>query len=80
MNSDQQVICLNSEIRSELFYLMRKVLKEAIDNHANPDEFPEKSLLPNRNVDATCPLCGGTIDKIKVSGRSACYCKKHQSL
>ncbi len=35
-------------------------------------------ITPRRGKDARCPSCGGELEKIRVSGRSAYYCPKDQ--
>lgn len=55
------------------------VLEQAINRHANPQEFPATWLTPNRTAGAKCPRCKGDITKKSVSGRSSYFCKSCQA-
>jgi formamidopyrimidine-DNA glycosylase len=61
-----------------IFRSMYTVLGKTIEKQADPEEFPRSYLTPHREPGATCPKCGGTIEKVTVSGRSAYYCPDHQ--
>lgn len=56
---------------------MHHVLKKAIQGRV--EEFPPDFLLPHREGGAECPRCGGTIRKIRVSGRPTYFCEDHQN-
>lgn len=56
---------------------MRHVLKKAIEGRV--EEFPPDFLLPHREEGSQCPRCGGTIRKIRVSGRPTYFCEDHQN-
>lgn len=59
----------------ELYNIMQRVLTKAIDCRAEKDRFPDHFLLHNRNEEADCPGgCGGTIQTLEVSGRTAYFC------
>jgi len=62
----------------DLYEKTRVVLKEAIDNEVDPEKLPEYYLLTHRSPGSTCPRCGGEIEKVKVSGRSAYFCPNCQ--
>ncbi|MEJ2208190.1 MAG: zinc finger domain-containing protein [Anaerolineae bacterium] len=34
--------------------------------------------MPHRHGDGHCPKCGAELRRVKVSGRSAYYCPRHQ--
>jgi formamidopyrimidine-DNA glycosylase len=58
-----------------LYDTMRRVLTIAIDCRADKDRFPEHFLLRNRKEEAECPGgCGGIIQTVKISGRTAYFC------
>jgi len=59
-----------------LYQTARDVLRTAIDSGADPDRMPEDFLIPQRK--ANCPVCGGSIKKTIVSGRSSYFCPKCQ--
>jgi formamidopyrimidine-DNA glycosylase len=63
-----------SDLKS-LYNTMQEVLTKAIDCRADKDRFPDHFLLHNREEDAECPGdCGGTIQTVEVSGRTAYFC------
>ena len=53
-----------------LYKTMNRVLKQAIDDQADPEKFPRSWLIPYRKEGVSCPRCEGKIVRIKVSGRS----------
>ena len=57
-----------------LFERMRTVLTRAIGVQADPGRMPGDWLLPAREEGANCPGCGGKVEKITLSGRSAYFC------
>ena len=71
---------LGSQKLEDLFNDMQRVLKTALRNHANFGRFPESYLLRDRREGAKCPRCGGKIQALKVSGRTAYFCSNHQKL
>ncbi|MFQ5773603.1 MAG: DNA-formamidopyrimidine glycosylase [Kiloniellaceae bacterium] len=67
---------------ARLYRTMRAVLQTAIDRGAGSEELverlPPSYLLPHREKGAKCPRCGGAIQVLKISGRSACFCPRCQ--
>lgn len=63
-------------LHEKMFY----VLEAAIKAKADPDEFPDNFLIPNRVEDQSCPRCGGKIKKIKLNNRGTYFCIKCQPL
>lgn len=65
-----------------LYKSMRTVLDVAIDRGAGSEELvrrlPSSYLLPHREEGAKCPRCGGKIETVKASGRTAYYCPRCQ--
>jgi len=60
----------------KLYQTTREVLQAAIDSGADPEKMPDNFLIPQRKK--SCPVCGGDIKKITVSGRSAYFCPNCQ--
>jgi len=65
---------LDPGVLDKVYKTMRRVLETAIDSRADPEEMPDSYLTAHRRSDGKCPKCGGDLEKIKVSGRSAWFC------
>lgn len=70
---------LNDQAKKKVFDKMKYVLKKAIECKADPEKIPASWLLNHRAESEQCPKCGKKIKKIKISGRSAYYCKNCQN-
>ncbi|MDX1624214.1 MAG: DNA-formamidopyrimidine glycosylase family protein [Gemmatimonadota bacterium] len=68
---------LGEETIGELYRTARRVMRRAIE--ARVEQFPDDFLIPRREEGAECPVCGGEIEKIEVSGRPTYFCGEHQS-
>ncbi|HSN55691.1 MAG TPA: DNA-formamidopyrimidine glycosylase family protein [Candidatus Sulfomarinibacteraceae bacterium] len=65
---------LDADAERRLFRAMRRVLEESIGFGARPERAPGHYLLGYREEGADCPgRCGGTVERIAVSGRAG-YC------
>lgn len=62
-----------------LFDGMMAVLETAVACRVGERGWPEGWLLPRREPGAACPRCGGRIERIRVVGRNAYVCSRHQS-
>jgi formamidopyrimidine-DNA glycosylase len=62
-----------------IFGKIRYILETAIKCKADPDRFPSSWITPHREKGAKCPNCGGDMEHVIVSGRSAYYCPNCQS-
>ena len=69
---------LESATVGTLHRTMSRVIRKAIEARVDPDELPQSWLLPRREPGGDCPRCGGTIRRMKVSGRSTYWCPSHQ--
>ncbi len=69
-----KVQALDEERIETLYDSMQTVLTTAIEHKANPSQFPETFLTPQRTEAARCPRCGGPIRKKQVSQRAAYFC------
>jgi len=54
------------------------VLNTAVENGADYGKMPENYLIIRREEGARCGICGGKIKNIKIGGRSAYFCPRHQ--
>jgi formamidopyrimidine-DNA glycosylase len=62
-----------------IFEKMKRVLDVAIERKADPERLPRTWLLAHRAEGASCPRCGGTVKRIRMSNRSAYLCPQCQS-
>ncbi len=69
---------LDPESLEDIFHTMKKVLQEAIEVQAQPDQLPESFIIPHRHEDGRCPRCGTDLERVKVSSRSAYFCPNRQ--
>jgi formamidopyrimidine-DNA glycosylase len=69
---------LDEEMLKRLFEEMKNVLRTAINCQADSENLPDHYLLPHRSKGGRCPRCYSELERIKVSGRTAYYCPKHQ--
>lgn len=74
LRPEAKVKALNDSDLDMLFDVMREVLTTAIDRRAQPEDFPSSYITGRREEGAECPRCSGTLEKKKVSQRSAYYC------
>lgn len=65
---------LDDDRANTLHRALRHVLRLAIERQADPERLPRSWLLPHRREGERCPRCGGAVDQLKVSGRSAYFC------
>jgi formamidopyrimidine-DNA glycosylase len=69
---------LDADVQENLFKEMRQTLQEAIQDRADPRNFPESWLIPQRHEGGECPKGHGRLEWVKVAGRRACYCPRCQ--
>ncbi len=77
INPKKQVKDLNSKTLGILHREMLRVLNRGISG--KPGEGADSSLSSLRADGENCPICGGVIRLIKIQGRSAYYCPRHQN-
>ncbi|HSY50205.1 MAG TPA: DNA-formamidopyrimidine glycosylase family protein [Thermoanaerobaculia bacterium] len=61
-----------------IFTGMRNILKEAIAFKSRGGDYPGRYLVQHREEGDRCPLCGGTIQRSIVFGRTTYFCGTHQ--
>jgi formamidopyrimidine-DNA glycosylase len=61
-----------------IFHSMRAILKEAIAFKSRGGDYPGRYLVQHREEGDRCPLCGGTIQRTVVFGRTTYFCGRHQ--
>ncbi|HEX9163797.1 MAG TPA: DNA-formamidopyrimidine glycosylase family protein [Thermoanaerobaculia bacterium] len=62
-----------------VFESMRRILREVIARKARGAGYLPRYLIPHREEGASCPRCGGTIERTVVFGRTTYFCAKHQA-
>lgn len=65
---------------SSLYKAMRSVLKKAVRLESIPESIPDQWLLAHRDEAKKCPKCGGELQRLDVSGRTAVVCPRCQRL
>jgi formamidopyrimidine-DNA glycosylase len=70
---------LSDKTLNQLHRVTQRVLRTAIRHRGEPEKLPRSYMLRHRERGADCPRCGGTIERITVSGRHGLYCPKCQS-
>jgi formamidopyrimidine-DNA glycosylase len=58
--------------------MVSNVLPAAIEAGARPDRLPSFFIIPHRRGDGVCPRCGGSLEKRRISGRTAWFCPRDQ--
>ncbi|HEX7150375.1 MAG TPA: DNA-formamidopyrimidine glycosylase family protein [Thermoanaerobaculia bacterium] len=61
-----------------MFTTMRKILRDVIGRHERDADHPARYLINHRETGERCPMCGGTIRKAVVAGRTTYFCGTHQ--
>lgn len=74
----KQATDLSGDQLDALHQYMQDVCNTAIDKRIEWDEYPETYLTPRREEGADCPICGGTIQTMKINSRTCYYCPQHQ--
>lgn len=69
---------LNHEQIRKIYHNMKKVLRKAIEQQANPNNLPHSYLLPHREKGKHCPRCSHIIKTMKITGRTAYFCPNCQ--
>ncbi|HET7437198.1 MAG TPA: DNA-formamidopyrimidine glycosylase family protein [Thermoanaerobaculia bacterium] len=69
---------LDAKEARAFFTNMRRILREAIARHARESELPPRYLFHHREAGERCPMCGGTIQRATVFGRTTYFCARHQ--
>lgn len=67
----------DAEVKA-IFTTTRRILTSVTERKAAGKGYPARFLIPRREEGERCPLCGGTIRKAVVFGRTTYYCGKHQ--
>jgi len=70
---------LSTEEIDELYDVMRDVLSTAVTDPDSLGSSGRGSIIGRREKNAECPVCGRSLSKTQVSGRTTYYCPKCQS-
>ncbi len=63
----------------KVYQNMLKVFDVAVKSRADPGQFPDDFLLPQRHKEGRCPRFHGPLEHRKVSGRTAYFCPHCQT-
>lgn len=69
---------LSGDKVEEIYKTMRDVLEAVSATDMDYSKLPDDWLIHHRDVGDTCTICGGTIKKKTVGGRTAYHCPDHQ--
>lgn len=61
-----------------MYSALRRILREAVARRTTGRQLPGRWLAMNRDTDQPCPLCGGSLQRTVVVGRTTYYCASHQ--
>lgn len=64
--------------RRALYTTMRKILRDVVKRHDRGADRPSRWLINHRDEGERCPMCGGTIRRSVVFGRTTYFCGGHQ--
>jgi formamidopyrimidine-DNA glycosylase len=80
IHPSQPLDSLGEDQLKKIYASMKKVLKTAIQHHADPSLMPPHYLLRIRSQGGRCPRCKGELKTRKISGRSAVFCPRCQQI
>lgn len=69
---------LDEEGVEDLYRTLRGVLETAVRARVDPEAFPSSYMLPHRHGDGECPGCGRELERMRVVGRTAYFCRRCQ--
>jgi formamidopyrimidine-DNA glycosylase len=70
---------LSDEQIQQIYDTMQRTFKKGLEVQADYSQLPEGYLLRNRAAGEPCPAdCGGRLESMKVSGRTAVFCPNCQ--
>jgi len=64
---------------AQLYRVLRRVLKKAVDARADVERMPASFLLRSRRQGGRCPRCGRKLKRATIAGRTTYYCEKDQA-
>jgi formamidopyrimidine-DNA glycosylase len=70
---------LSDAERRAIFTAMRRILRDVIARRERGADHPQRYLTMHREEGERCPMCGGTIKRAVVFGRTTYFCGKHQT-
>jgi formamidopyrimidine-DNA glycosylase len=78
INPSQRINELSKAKKKRLFDAIRPVLLTTIQRKLDHQKLPQDYLLKDRGKGGKCPLCGTTLKRETVAGRTTYYCRRHQ--
>ena len=71
---------LSTDDLKAIYKSMKSVLKKAVKNKADFENYPDSWLILYRKDGENCPKCSGKIKHKTISGRTSYFCNKHQKM
>lgn len=69
---------ISTDQRKIMYKAMKSILLGVIQRKSMRKGYPPRFLIPHREEGDRCPICGGTIQRTIVFGRTTYFCGKHQ--
>ncbi|MFX0058794.1 MAG: DNA-formamidopyrimidine glycosylase [Candidatus Hodarchaeota archaeon] len=78
INPRTKINLLSESKLIELFNVIKEVLSLGIEKEGDLSIYPNNFLIPHRNKEDKCPICGTEISRYEISGRHGFFCPKCQ--
>lgn len=80
INPKARIHELDEEKVKALFDNIKKILKYGIEKKGNLKAYSNKYLIPHRQKEEFCPICGNQIERYEISGRHGFFCSNCQRI
>jgi formamidopyrimidine-DNA glycosylase len=74
IHPDTELADMDEQSIGDLYSVVRRILRTAINHGGDPGGFPSHYLTRARDEGAPCPSCAGQVARTEVSGRGCYYC------
>jgi formamidopyrimidine-DNA glycosylase len=78
INPRTKINLLSESKLRELFNAIKEVLSLGIEKEGDLSTYPINFLIPHRNKEDKCPICGTEISRYEISGRHGFFCPSCQ--
>lgn len=80
INPKARIHELDEKKVNALFDNIKKILKYGIEKKGNLKAYSNKYLIPHRQKEELCPICGNQIERYETSGRHGFFCSNCQRI